>query len=510
MLDMGGELSFATVELYWENAYGKRYDIDISDDGETWTTTYSETNGSGGVEVVDLSGNSGRYIRMYGLERGSGYGYSLFEFKVSGDPTPAPAPVSPTPSAPVSPTPPAPVLDPTPAPVDLTPTPVLDPTPAPALDTTPAPVAPNPPLQVVTAIASSNKRPAENVIDESMSTRWESDYSDPQWLMLDMGGEISFSTVELYWEAAYGKSYDIDISDDGETWTTVYSETNGSGGVEVIDLSGNSGRYIRMYGLERGSGYGYSLFEFKVSRDPTPAPVNPTPPAPVFDATSTPVDPTPAPVLDPTPAPAAPTPALQVVTALASSNIRPAENAIDESMSTRWESDYSDPQWLMLDMGGEISFAAVELYWEAAYGKSYDIDISDDGETWTTAYSETNGSGGVEVIDLSGSSGRYIRMYGVERGSGYGYSLFEFKVSRDPSPARAHPVNPTPAPVSPTPPAPVFDPTRAPVAPTPALQVVTELASSNNPPAENAIDESDPQWLMLDMGGEISFTTVEL
>jgi hypothetical protein len=84
--------------------------------------------------------------------------------------------------------------------------------------------------------------------------------------MLDMGEEISFTTVELYWERAYGKEYNIDISDDGETWTTVYSETNGSAGVAVFDISGNSGRYLRMYGHERGTRYGYSLFDFKVGR----------------------------------------------------------------------------------------------------------------------------------------------------------------------------------------------------------------------------------------------------
>jgi hypothetical protein len=87
--------------------------------------------------------------------------------------------------------------------------------------------------------------------------------------MLDMGMNIPFSTVELHWEAAYGKVYNIDVSDDGVTWTTVYSETNGSGGTEVIDLAGNSGRYIRMYGLVRETIYGYSLYEFIISGDPS-------------------------------------------------------------------------------------------------------------------------------------------------------------------------------------------------------------------------------------------------
>jgi hypothetical protein len=116
--------------------------------------------------------------------------------------------------------------------------------------------------------AYSPKTFAEMAVDGDMSTRWESDFSDPQWLMADMGNDISFTTVELHWQNAHGKVYDIDISNDGQTWTTVYSESNGSGGTDVIDLTGNSGRYIRMYGHERGTQWGYSLFEFNVSGDP--------------------------------------------------------------------------------------------------------------------------------------------------------------------------------------------------------------------------------------------------
>jgi hypothetical protein len=503
MVDMGVDISFSTVELHWEAAYGKVYDIDISHDGVTlWTTVYSETNGSGGAEVIDLTGNSGRYIRMYGRERGSQwgdtlYGYSLFEFIVSGDPStpisdptaspiagagstsvpaaapttgptsgdtasptagptsvPAAAPTAgPTSGATASPTAgptsgqaAAPTAEPTPG---ATASPNVGPTSGPAAaptvgptSGTPAGTTPGMPPQV-SAVASSNQRPAENAIDGSILTRWESDFSDPQWLMVDMGVDISFSTVELHWEAAYGKVYDIDISDDGVTlWTTVYSETNGSGGTEVIDLTGNSGRYIRMYGRERGSQwgdtlYGYSLFEFIVSGDPS---------TPISDPTASPTGSPTArsgPTSGPAPAPTAgpttgtttgPTPGMPLqVSALASSNQRPAVNAIDGSILTRWESDFSDPQWLMLDMGMDIPFSNVELHWEAAYGKVYNIDVSDDGVTWTTVYSETNGSGGTELIDLSGNSGRYIRMYGLERETIYGYSLYEFIVSGNPS-----------------------------------------------------------------------------
>jgi hypothetical protein len=118
-------------------------------------------------------------------------------------------------------------------------------------------------------------KPAEHAVDEFMETRWESEFSDPQWLMLGMVQKMAFTTVELYWQTSYGLIYDIDISDDGETWDTVYKETNGIGGLDVIDITGNSGRYIRMYGHTRGTSWGYSLFDFKVSGDPVSEPVQP-------------------------------------------------------------------------------------------------------------------------------------------------------------------------------------------------------------------------------------------
>jgi hypothetical protein len=64
-------------------------------------------------------------------------------------------------------------------------------------------------------------------------------------------------------EAAYGKAYQIQTSSNGTNWTTVYSTTSGTGGVQDLNVSG-SGRYVRMYGTQRGTPYGYSLWEFQV------------------------------------------------------------------------------------------------------------------------------------------------------------------------------------------------------------------------------------------------------
>jgi hypothetical protein len=106
--------------------------------------------------------------------------------------------------------------------------------------------------------------PPSNATDGKLTTRWASDWSDPQWIEADLGKTYSISGVQLVWEAAYGQAYQIQVSNDGITWTTVYSTTTGVGGVDSISLSNVSGRYVRMYGTARGSTYGYSLYEFGV------------------------------------------------------------------------------------------------------------------------------------------------------------------------------------------------------------------------------------------------------
>jgi hypothetical protein len=105
----------------------------------------------------------------------------------------------------------------------------------------------------------------------------------------------------------------------------------------------------------------------------------------------------------------------------------PASNAVDGNTTTRWSSQFSDPQWLQVDLGSSQSICGVALNWEAAYGKAYQIQTSPDGTTWTTVYSTTTGAGGVENLAVTGT-GRYVRMYGTARGTAYGYSLYEFQV----------------------------------------------------------------------------------
>ena len=102
-------------------------------------------------------------------------------------------------------------------------------------------------------------------------------------------------------------------------------------------------------------------------------------------------------------------------------------NATDGNLTTRWATDWSDPQWIEVDLGQSTAIKHVQLAWESAYGSGYQIQTSGNGATWTTLYSTTSGDGGIDEIDVAGT-GRYVRLYGTARGTPYGYSLFEFAV----------------------------------------------------------------------------------
>jgi hypothetical protein len=302
----------------------------------------------------------------------------------------------------------------------------------------------------VTCSSIQTGYPCANAVDGSTTTRWSSAFSDPQWIYVDLGATANVTQVVLIWEAASAKSFQIQTSPNGTTWTSIYSTTTGPGGTQTLPVSG-SGRYVRMYGTVRNTGYGYSLWEFQVFGTfgtPTPTPT---------------ATPTPVPTPTPTPGGCGTTNVALNKPATASSIQNagfPASAAVDGSLTTRWSSAASDPQWLQVDLGSTQSICRVVLNWEAAYGKAFQIQTSPDAATWTSIYSTTTGTGGVQTLTVSGS-GRYIRMYGTVRGTGYGYSLWEFTVNTG-----------TPGP-TPTP-----GPTGTPVAtPTPTATATTGVCS---------------------------------
>jgi hypothetical protein len=273
----------------------------------------------------------------------------------------------------------------------------------------------------VTASSSENAgTPASAAVDGASGTRWASQFSDPQWLQVDLGAGATVTQVVLSWEAAYARSFQIQVSNDAASWTGVYSTTTGTGGTQTLNVTG-TGRYVRVYGTARATAYGYSLWEFQVYG-----------------------------TIGGTGGGCGTANAAQGRPATASSAENagtPASAAVDGNAGTRWASQFSDPQWLQVDLGTSATICQVVLSWEAAYARSFQIQVSNDAASWTGVYSTTTGTGGTQTLNVTGT-GRYVRVYGTARATAYGYSLWELAVH-----TTGGTTTPTPTP-TPTPPDP--------------------------------------------------------
>jgi hypothetical protein len=119
--------------------------------------------------------------------------------------------------------------------------------------------------------------PATNAVDGNGGTRWSSAFSNPQWLQVDLGATATVNRVAINWENAYATAFQIQVSANASTWTTIYSTTTGTGGNQSLTVSG-SGRYVRLYATARATQYGVSLWEFQVFGTGGATPSSPPPP----------------------------------------------------------------------------------------------------------------------------------------------------------------------------------------------------------------------------------------
>ncbi len=375
-VDLGKVYSVGKVVLTWEAAYGKDYDIQVSTDGNNWTTVKKMRDQDGGKHTVEFAAVNARHVRMQGITRATGYGYSLYSmevFSVKGGSTETPG----------------------------------------EEDITGKNLA-----QGKDAYSSSKEGDnvsAKYAVDGNKGTRWSSAFTDDEWMYVDLGKAYDVNKVVLTWEGAYGKDYDIQVSNDENNWTTVKAMRNQDGGEDVVEFDTVSARYVRMQGVTRGTGYGYSLWEMEVyGGKSTSQPVQPSEPE--------------------TEAPAAPASGTNVALGKtveqsgAEAEAMGADKTVDGNKGTRWSSNFDDDAWMYVDLGKQVDINKVVLTWENAYGKAYDIQVSNDAKTWTTVAEMRDQDGGEDVVEFKTVNARYVKFQGVKRAMGYGYSMWEFEV----------------------------------------------------------------------------------
>ncbi|VUD67368.1 hypothetical protein TDB9533_03758 [Thalassocella blandensis] len=116
----------------------------------------------------------------------------------------------------------------------------------------------------VVASSTENQHPATFAVDGDPTTRWSSEYSDTQWLTVDLQTPHLIEGFKIEWESAMAKDYVIEISNDKDHWTILKTVLHNSELTNVYSGFEKTARYVRMRGTQRASIWGYSLFEFKI------------------------------------------------------------------------------------------------------------------------------------------------------------------------------------------------------------------------------------------------------
>jgi hypothetical protein len=124
-----------------------------------------------------------------------------------------------------------------------------------------------------TASSETNPNVAKNVTapktyQDYINTRWESTAGDPQWITVDLGAPQEINRVILKWHWNAAKDFKIQTSTDNTAWTDVFTTTQGAAWSVTDEIfRTTTARYVRMYGTQRGTQAGYSLFNFMVLKD---------------------------------------------------------------------------------------------------------------------------------------------------------------------------------------------------------------------------------------------------
>lgn len=120
----------------------------------------------------------------------------------------------------------------------------------------------------VSAFASSDSRGAAGkAIDGDLYSRWETEHgTDPHYLTIDLGNVYAVKNIDIYWEGASAKEYEIQVSTDGSTFQKLTDvQSNYGKRTDDIKLSREINiRAVRIYCISRTTVYGDSIYEIGI------------------------------------------------------------------------------------------------------------------------------------------------------------------------------------------------------------------------------------------------------
>ncbi|MDQ6422704.1 discoidin domain-containing protein [Paenibacillus sp. LHD-117] len=259
-----------------------------------------------------------------------------------------------------------------------------------------------------TASSTESSGSAANAIDWNVSTRWSSGVSQAngQWFQVNMGAKKTFDQISFETGTAnkwdYPRGYQVQISNDGASWTTVASG-QGFGWKQSIVLGPQYAQYVRV--AQTGNAHEWwSISEFHVYSEPSLVRSGWTASASSTDAGDS------------------------------------VGGAIDGSLTTRWSNGaaQANGQFYAVDMGKAQTFNRLLLDTAASagdYPRGYQIQVSNDGTSWSTVASGTNANAAL-LVQFPVQTARHIRVVQTGTASSW-WSIADLQVYGEKELARA-------------------------------------------------------------------------
>ena len=245
------------------------------------------------------------------------------------------------------------------------------------------------PASTPRAFASSGEGAYEAAfaLDGNPATRWSSRFTDNEWWAVEFPERRRIGGMRIRWETAFGEKYTVLTSLDGDTWTAVYNVTEGDGQSDCLFFGPAEARFVKIQGLQRGTGWGYSIWEIEFFDDAT----------------------------------------LPAASASSSRDGATASLAIDGDRATAWQSGNEAETALTIRLPYPMRLGGFELGWDDNHAASYRIDVSADGTNWNAVCNAPTCNGGTDLVYFPPTAADLVRVHCRPRG-GQGCAIAHFEL----------------------------------------------------------------------------------
>ena len=229
---------------------------------------------------------------------------------------------------------------------------------------------------------------AQNAVDGDPKTRWGSQFRDDEWWQIALDRPERLAGLQILWQGAYGEHYDIQVSDDGTQWRTVFSERDGDGKTDWIFFQPVTTRFLRIQGHQRGTGWGYSIEELRLLRDSE----------------------------------------WPRIETSASASQSAAQHMVDGRPNTYWRSAAPGLETVSIHLPHPTDLGGLEIAWGADFAMSYTIELATADGPWQPVKRVSQGNGAKDFVYFASMRADRIRLQ-LERSNGaQGYAIDEIRL----------------------------------------------------------------------------------